>query len=122
MKQYSVPQRVVFWYEWQHPSTKPVVTGEEGTPIHIGEEVWVKPSNTKCTSQWRRGTVMDVHSWNNISDNGVPHYFLSLWQVVSSAESKANNEEPKEVSSEVVEESEAALQRSERETVKGLDE
>ena len=50
----SIPHGAVFRYEWRHPRKVPMYTGEgEGSAsIRIGEEVWVKPPDAKCTTQW----------------------------------------------------------------------
>lgn len=91
----TVPHRAVFTYEWRHPSTAPRAIGaEEGTAsIQVGEEVWVKPPNVRCTSKWGRGTVTDVHSRNNVSVNGMPRHILDIRRVVDPS---TDNEEPVE--------------------------
>lgn len=83
----TVPQRAVFKYEWRHPSMVPKsVGGEEGgASVQIGDEVWVKPPNAKCTSQWGKGTVTDVHSQNNVSVDGMPRHILDIRRVVDSS-------------------------------------
>ena len=34
------------------------------------DEVWVKPANPRCTSQWGRGVVTKVNSTNNVEVGG----------------------------------------------------
>ncbi|KAK7087102.1 hypothetical protein SK128_000352 [Halocaridina rubra] len=77
---------------------------EEGvTSIQMGDKVLVKPLEGKCTSHWRRGNVMDVHSQNDISVNGMPHHILDLRWAVDTKESvvEEDNEEPLENDSPV---------------------
>lgn len=83
----TVPQRAMFRYEWRHPSMMPeAVRGDgEAVSIKIGDEVWVKPPNVRCTTQWGRGTVTEVHSRNNVSVDGMPRHILDLRRVVDSS-------------------------------------
>ena len=71
----TVPHRSVFNYEWRHPRD----TCQE---IQIGEEVWVKPPNARCTTQWGRGVITNVQSPNNMSVDGMPQHILDLRHVV----------------------------------------
>ncbi|XP_076036529.1 uncharacterized protein LOC143022271 [Oratosquilla oratoria] len=80
----SVPQKAVFKYDWRHPLQGPQLpaNAEEGpASVQVGEEVWVRPKDTKCTSQWTRGTVTEVNSRNNVSVEGVPRHILDVRQL-----------------------------------------
>ncbi|XP_045136504.1 uncharacterized protein LOC123519337 [Portunus trituberculatus] len=46
----SVPHRALFKYSWRHPSVCPVEENEEAASVEIGEEVWVKPADGRCTT------------------------------------------------------------------------
>ncbi|KAF2356794.1 hypothetical protein FHG87_012451 [Trinorchestia longiramus] len=50
--------------------------------VRAGEEVWVKPPNANCTTQWGRGVVTGVTSSNNIEVDGVPRHVLDVRSVV----------------------------------------
>ena len=64
----TVPHRSVFNYEWRHPRDTSQEIDEQGPArIQIGEEVWMKPPNTRCMTQWRRGLITDVQSCNNLN-------------------------------------------------------
>ncbi|XP_076056355.1 uncharacterized protein LOC143034304 [Oratosquilla oratoria] len=85
----SVPQKAVFKYDWRHPLQGPKLpaNAEEGpASVQVGEEVWVRPRDRKCTSQWTRGTVTEVNSRNNVSVEGVPRHILDIRRVVSEGE------------------------------------
>ncbi|XP_076030373.1 uncharacterized protein LOC143018669 [Oratosquilla oratoria] len=85
----SVPQKAVFKYDWRYPLQGPKLpaNAEEGpASVQVGEEVWVRPRDRKCTSQWTRGTVTEVNSRNNVSVEGVPRHILDIRQVVSEGE------------------------------------
>ncbi|KAK7070598.1 hypothetical protein SK128_001055, partial [Halocaridina rubra] len=58
----------------------------------LGDEVWVKLPDWKFTSQWRRVTVMDVHSKDNVFANGKQGHILDLLRVVDSGESEAKED------------------------------
>jgi len=75
----TVPQESVFCYTWRHPRVVPVER-EGGTSgsIQVGDEVWVKPPNVRCTTQWGRGTVTATQSRNNVSVDGVPRHVLDV--------------------------------------------
>ena len=79
----TVPHRSVFNYEWRHPRDTSQEIDEQGPArIQIGEEVWVKPPNARCTMQWERGVITDVQSPNNLSVDGMPRHILDLRRVV----------------------------------------
>ena len=76
-----MPHRSAFNYEWRHPRDTSLEIDEQGSAgIQIGEEVWVKPPNARCTMQWGRGVITDVQSPNNV--DGMPQHILDLRCVV----------------------------------------
>ena len=49
----SVPQRAVFCYEWRHPAVQPELKDhDKEATVEVGEEVWVKPTDGRCTALW----------------------------------------------------------------------
>ncbi|QQP39432.1 Hypothetical protein FKW44_020316 [Caligus rogercresseyi] len=63
----------------ENPFLVPVQESEaasdnEEAEFCVGEEVWVKPPNARCTDQWKRGVVSEVNSPFNIEVNGVPRH------------------------------------------------
>ena len=96
----TVPHRSVFNCEWRHPRDTSQEIDEQGPArIQIGEEVWVKPSNARCTTQWGRGVITDVQSPNNVRVDGMPRHILDLRRVVHvdddvSAGPEGNEDEP----------------------------
>ena len=87
----TVPQRAVFRYVWRYPSKIPAVRGEVTATINIGEEVWVKPPDAKCTSQWKEGTVTDVQSHNNLSVDGIPLHVLDRRRLIHPSEDEESS-------------------------------
>ena len=56
--------------------------GEQGqAKIAVGEEMLVKPPNTRCTMRWGRGKVTEVLSQNKVALDGVPRHVLDIWRV-----------------------------------------
>ena len=109
----TVPQRAVFRYDWRHPTTVSMDAGGEGegtASIRVGEEVWVKPPDAKCTTQWGRGMVTDVNSRNNLSVDGMPRHVLDIRRVVIPSANEESGEGQEEI-----EENEVILRRSQRE-------
>eukprot|EP00096_Caligus_rogercresseyi_P010540 TRINITY_DN3890_c0_g1_i1.p1 TRINITY_DN3890_c0_g1~~TRINITY_DN3890_c0_g1_i1.p1 ORF type:complete len:374 (-),score=6.81 TRINITY_DN3890_c0_g1_i1:9-1130(-) len=74
-----IPAASIFKDEWRNPFLVPVQESEaasdnEEAEFCVGEEVWVKPPNARCTDQWKRGVVSEVNSPLNIEVNGVPRH------------------------------------------------
>ena len=96
----TVPHRSVFNYEWRHLRDTSQEINEQGPArIQIGEVVWVKLLNSRCTTQWGRGVITDVQSPNNLSVDGMPRHILDLRRVVYvdddvSAGPEGNEDEP----------------------------
>ena len=79
----TVSHRSVFNYEWRHLRDTSQEIDEQGPArIQIGEEVWVKPPNAQCTTQWGGGVITEVQSPNNLSVDGMPRHILDLKRVV----------------------------------------
>ena len=92
----TVPQRSIFLYEWRHPKNK-LPDVDEGPPrIQIGEEVWVKPPNVRCTTQWGRGIVTGSQSPNNLIVNGTPRHILDLRRVIPANDEDMEDEHQSE--------------------------
>ena len=82
--QHLIPQRELFTYDWRCPLVEP--TGNysaKQASVELGDEVWVKPPNVRCTTEWQKGHVTDIISKNNnISVDGMPRHILDLRPVV----------------------------------------
>ena len=68
---------------------------EEERPglVQVGEEVWVKPPNARCTTQWGRGRVTAINSRNNVSVDGMPRHILDLRKVVGHSYEVTDNDD-----------------------------
>ena len=83
-KDLTIPHRSVFSYCWRHPEVEPVSDDGSVHPVvNVGDEVWVKPPSSRCTSHWSKGIVSGVNSNNNIEVDGMPRHVLDLRPVVN---------------------------------------
>ena len=86
-KEESIPQRVLYTYKWRMPMEEPFVYKRGvADSIKVGDEVWVKPRDCRCTSKWNMGEITSINSENNVSVNGVPRHVLDVRRVVSEDE------------------------------------
>ena len=81
--QQMIPQRELFKYEWRNPLMEPVVNHKtEQANVEIGDEVWVKPPNARCTTEWRKGRITEINSQNNVSVDGTSRHILDVRPIV----------------------------------------
>jgi transposase InsO family protein/ribonuclease HI len=80
----TTPSSQIFTYGWRHPSLQPPQPDNENAIFEVGDHVWVKPPDGRCTSRWTSGVVSKVTSRNNIEINGVPRHVLDLRRIVDS--------------------------------------
>ena len=92
----SGPQNAIFKCEWQHLRNVLPATEQETTE-RIGDGVWVKPPNGRCTTQWGRGVVTEVNSRNNVSIDGLPRQILNIRPVnaIDEEEKPSDDETPR---------------------------
>ena len=86
-KQETVPYRAVHSYKWRLPMEDPLVY-ERGASdsIKVGDQVWVKPQNCRCTTRWSIGEITGINSQNNVLVNGTPRHILDVRRVTSDSE------------------------------------
>ena len=81
-KEESVPQRSVYAYNWRMTDTIDEEDRSKQCEFEIGDKVWVKPGNAKCTTKWHTGTVTQVNSNNNVDVDGMARHILDIRQRV----------------------------------------
>ena len=69
---------------------------DKKTTVEVGEEVWVKPGNARCTAIWQKGVVTAINSRNNVSIDGMPRHILDIRRVVSVIEDSDDEHEEAE--------------------------
>ena len=77
----TVPSSMLHTYVWRHPMLPNEVKASDGGDWCIGDRVWVKPENARCTSQWRIGRITRVISVNNVEVDGIPRHVLDIRSV-----------------------------------------
>ena len=83
----SIPQVAIYKYEWrmrEYPNEEQDREEQNKTQceVRVGDEVWVKPGNVKCTTKWDKGTVTQVNSSNNVDVDGMARHILDVRRVV----------------------------------------
>ena len=79
----SVPSNQVFQYSWRLPGLQlddPVVEREGGDFV-VGDAVFVKPPDARCTTTWPIGIVTDESSGVSVEVNGIQRHLADLRKV-----------------------------------------
>ena len=69
---------------------------DKETTVEVGEEVWVKPANARCTALWQKGVVTAINSRNNVTVDGMSRHILDVRRVVSVIEDSDDEHEEAE--------------------------
>ena len=79
----TVPSNVLFQYKWRVPSvTLPKDKSKRNNgKWHLGDNVFVKPPLTRCTSMWPVGVVTGVDSDQRVEVDGVPRHVADVRSV-----------------------------------------
>ena len=94
----SVPSSEVFSYEWRSPNIAPKPPSKESSIFDVGETVWVKPPNARCTTKWNTGKVTNVLSRNNVEVDGCSRHVLDIRKFVEPSDSDAYDTAEEEIS------------------------
>ena len=115
----TVPQLAVYKYEWRHPCMNTKEADERKTStIAIGQEVWVKPPNARCTTKWHKGRVTKICSANNIEVNNMPRHILVIRPVGAVDETTMSEGSEEDDEETVAEIDSAEVQPERRESVR----
>ena len=77
----SSPHKGVYSYEWRHPGRAVRHGNELNDEFSVGDYVWVKPGDARCTTRWNRGQVTDILGRNNVEVDGVPRHILDIREI-----------------------------------------
>jgi ribonuclease HI len=81
----SSPSSQLYSYNWRCKG-EPVQEDEKsGSKFSVGEKVYVKPNNPRCTSIWQEGVVTRQLSPTSIEVNGMPRHIADIRRVSGSS-------------------------------------
>ena len=90
-KEDTVPSSVLFNHKWRLPAAQNDVTEETERDVsnryRVGEIVYVKPKDARCTDRWSEATVTGVNNPWNFEIDGVPRHIADIRPVVEEANS-----------------------------------
>lgn len=81
----TVPALQLHSYRWRYPFDEVVLdstTESLNGPMMVGEEVFVKPPATRCTTIWPTGKVSRINSSSNIEVDGIPRHVADIRPMV----------------------------------------
>ncbi len=89
----SVPALSLHSYQWRPPDEEPVVTpvSSNGGSLAVGDQVYVKPPDARCTSKWPVGTVSRINSSTNVEVHGVPRHVADIRLVCGEEENSSDD-------------------------------
>ena len=74
-----MPHKAVHTYQWRMKgSVEEEVEEDPECELKVGDEVWVKPADARCTSRWKESTVTHVNSENNVELDGMARHVLDV--------------------------------------------
>jgi len=83
---HSVPSTMLHRYSFRDPDQ--CIESEECpiSSVKIGEKVWVKPPDAKCTTKWKLGTVTKIASPSNVEVDNCPRHILDVRRMFNTDE------------------------------------
>ncbi|KAI0988118.1 hypothetical protein GJ496_007599 [Pomphorhynchus laevis] len=77
------PSNATFKHYWRHPKSSANSTDQiNNSDFQIGELLWVKPAEAKCTSRWLKGVVTNANSRSIIEVNGISRHKTYVRNIV----------------------------------------
>ena len=71
----TVPASAVHSYAWRNPDVRGEAhQGEAANRYTVGDVVFIKPADAKCTTRWPEGVITAVNSTTCIDVNGMPRH------------------------------------------------
>ncbi|KAI0982387.1 hypothetical protein GJ496_006673 [Pomphorhynchus laevis] len=73
------PAERAFGYTWPHPSSRRCVSKDIVKSVYdVGDNVYVKPSNAKCTTRWNKGVITALISEQTAEVDGIPRHVTDI--------------------------------------------
>ncbi|KAI0979335.1 hypothetical protein GJ496_010233 [Pomphorhynchus laevis] len=73
------PAERAFSYTWRHPGSRRCACKDIVKSVYdVGDYVYVKPSNAKCTTRWNKGVITALISEQTAEVNGIPRHLTDI--------------------------------------------
>ena len=100
----SCPMSRIYAYDWRKNVDETVSTDGDVCPYTVGQTVFVKPADARCTTCWRTGTITHIHSSRKVDVDRMPRHIRDVRPVEMDGSSDSSTEEeeilPKENNTE----------------------
>ena len=94
----TAPAAMTYKYSWRvltSSKESTIAIEDVDNRYKIGDEVFVKPPVSRCTTPWGKGVVTEINSDNNVEVNGIPRHVADLRRVPDiQAHEAAGNPDP----------------------------
>jgi hypothetical protein len=82
----SVPSNSIFSYKWKHPAMVRVVKDNRcdvqgGNQYQVGDSVFVKKGNARCTTLWPPGVITNVRDSITVEVDGMPRHIADVRKI-----------------------------------------
>jgi len=76
----KVPSEQIFRHKWRHRDTKTIKNFLDGSQpkFQIGQNVFVRPGDARCTSRWNKGIITRVLNDIKFEVDGIPRHVSDL--------------------------------------------
>jgi hypothetical protein len=104
----SIPFQLLHRYNSRLPGDEPSEgPNEDMDPgvlngFNVGDEVFVRPPNNRCTEKWRRGTVTGINSQVQVEVDGMPRHISHVRSVPEIPEND-HHEQARSIGTESIE-------------------
>lgn len=94
----TCPCRQKFSYRWSFPADGADRPPSFASKYRVGQRVFVKPPNVRCTSRWKSGTVTGLPSERSVEVGGIPRHLGDVRAVPESDSADSDSTLPMEES------------------------
>ena len=95
----SAPAASLHSYLWRNPNSQ-IISNEEGkvsdSDFTVGDKIFVKPPNARCTTRWVEGVVTATPSRTSVEVNGIPRHVADCRQTPAVEKIAAETESAKD--------------------------
>ena len=76
----TIPFYNIYSYCIKFPETRAINEGEIQleSKFKVGDNVFVKPADSKCTTKWKNGVITKVNSYWSVDVDGIPRHISDI--------------------------------------------